>query len=59
MHILCPHRKNPIEVVKIWMKGVGGDFVFPVLVTVIAVTPKRVTITADDPDENGEGSLDR
>jgi hypothetical protein len=42
----------------IWRKGAGG-FVFPVLAKVIAVTPKRVTITADDPDEKGEGVVTR
>src|SRR5271165_1363833 len=43
----------------IWWKGVGGGFAFPVLATVVAVTRKRVTITADDPDEKGEGIVTR
>jgi hypothetical protein len=43
----------------IWLKNVGGGFVFPVRATVVAVTPKRVTITADDPDEKGEGVVTR
>ena len=43
----------------IWMKSVGGGFVAPVLATVVAVTPKRVTIRADDPDEKGEGVVIR
>jgi hypothetical protein len=42
----------------IWLKNSGG-FVFPVLATVVAVTPKRVTITANDPDEKGEGIVTR
>ncbi len=28
----------------IWLKSAGGGFVFPVLATVVAVTPKRVTV---------------
>jgi hypothetical protein len=43
----------------IGLKNVGGGFVFPVLAKVVAVTPKRVTITADDPDEKGEGVVTR
>ncbi len=42
----------------IWLKRAGG-FVFPVLARVVAITPKRVTITADDPDERGEGVVTR
>lgn len=38
----------------IWLKNTGG-FVWPVAATVVAVTAKRVTIRADDPDETGEG----
>jgi hypothetical protein len=41
------------------MRHVGGGFVFPVGATVVAVTPKRVTIRADDPDEKGEGIVTR
>ena len=43
----------------IWWKRVAGDFVFPVRATVLAVTAKRVKITADDPDENGSGQVIR
>lgn len=43
----------------IWLKNAGGNFVYPVLAKVVAVTPKRVTITADDPDEKGEGMVTR
>lgn len=43
----------------IWLKDAGGGFVFPVLATVVAVTPKRVTVQADDPDETGEGTVTR
>jgi hypothetical protein len=43
----------------IWLRHAGGGFVFPVEATVIAVTPKRVTITANDPDEKGEGVVTR
>ena len=42
----------------IWLKNTGG-FVFPVSARVVAVTPKRVTITADDPDERGQGLVTR
>ncbi len=42
----------------VWLKSSGG-FVSPVLATVVAVTLKRVTIKADDPDENGEGIVTR
>jgi len=43
----------------IWLKQAGGGFVFPVSATVVAVTPKRVTIRAEDPDEKGEGIVIR
>jgi hypothetical protein len=43
----------------IWMRNMGGGFVFPVMARVVAVTPKRVTITADDPEEKGEGVVTR
>lgn len=43
----------------IWLRDTGGGFVFPVLATVVKETPKRVTITADDPDERGEGIVTR
>ncbi len=43
----------------IWQKNAGGGFVFPVLATVVAVTPKRVTVQADDPEERGEGIVTR
>ena len=43
----------------IWAKGVGGGFHLPVSATVVAVTPRRVTIQADDPDEKGEGLVTR
>jgi hypothetical protein len=42
----------------IWAKGVGG-FHWPVSATVVAVTPRRVTIQAYDPDEKGEGLVTR
>jgi hypothetical protein len=54
---MAGHSFRPGEEV-IWLKGVGG-FVFPVLARVVALTPKRVTITADDPDERGEGVVTR
>jgi hypothetical protein len=43
----------------VWWKGVGGGFVAPVLATVVRVTARRVTITADDPDEKGQGIVTR
>jgi hypothetical protein len=43
----------------IWLRNVGGGFVFPLAATVVAATPKRVTITAEDPDEKGEGLVTR
>ncbi len=43
----------------IWLKNTGEGFVFPVLATVMAVTPKRITVQADDPDERGEGIVTR
>lgn len=52
------HSFRPGEQV-IWLRNVGGGFVFPVQATVVAVTPKRVTITANDPDEKGEGIVTR
>src|SRR4051794_25007245 len=51
------HSFQPGEEV-IWLKNIGG-FVMPVLATVIAITSKRVTITASDPDEKGEGVVTR
>jgi hypothetical protein len=55
--LMAGHVFRPGEEV-IWLKSAGG-FVSPVLATVVAVTPKRVTITADDPDERGEGLVTR
>jgi hypothetical protein len=52
------HAFRPGDTV-IWMKGSGGGFVFPVLATVVAVSPKKVTITANDPDETGAGVVTR
>jgi hypothetical protein len=49
---------RPGDVV-VWWKGVGGGFVAPVLATVVRVTARRVTITADDPDEEGQGIVTR
>jgi hypothetical protein len=49
---------QPGDVV-VWWKGVGGGFVVPVLATGVRVTARRVTITADDPDEKGEGIVTR
>jgi hypothetical protein len=43
----------------IWWKRVSGEFVSPVLATVLAVTAKRVKITAEDPDEDGSGLVVR
>jgi len=43
----------------IWWKSVSGEFVFPVLATVLAVTARRVKITAEDPDEDGSGTVVR
>lgn len=55
---MADHSFQPgVEV--IWLKNAGGNFVFPVVATVIAVTPKRITIQADDPDEKGEGIVTR
>jgi hypothetical protein len=42
----------------VWLRNTGG-FVFPVGAKVLAVTAKRVTIAADDPDERGEGTVTR
>jgi hypothetical protein len=54
--MLCMFR--PCDEV-IWLRAAGGGFVFPVLATVVRVTSQRVTITADDPDERGEGIVTR
>ncbi len=43
----------------IWAKPVGGGFALPVRATVLAVTAKRVTIAAEDPDEMGAGVITR
>jgi hypothetical protein len=43
----------------LWLKNASGGYVFPVLAKVVAVTPKRVTIQADDPEEKGEGVVTR
>jgi hypothetical protein len=43
----------------IWWKSVGGGFANPVRATVVAVTAKRVTIQAEDPDETGAGLVTR
>ena len=55
---LVAHTFQPGDKV-IWAKGVGGGFHFPVSATVVAVTPRRVTIEAFDPDEKGEGLVTR
>src|SRR3954447_14480005 len=55
---LMAHSFQPGDKV-IWAKGVGGGFHSPVSATVVAVTPRRVTIQADDPDERGEGLVTR
>jgi hypothetical protein len=52
------HSFQPGDAV-IWWKGAGGGYVWPIKVTVVAVTPRRITITADDPDERGEGIVTR
>jgi hypothetical protein len=43
----------------IWWKGVGGGYATPVSATVVAVTARRVTIQAEDPDETGAGLVTR
>ena len=43
----------------IWWKTAGLNFTVPVAATVVAVTAKRVTIEADDPDERGVGLVRR
>ena len=43
----------------IWSKAAASGFTVPVAATVVAVTAKRVTIDADDPDERGEGVVRR
>lgn len=35
----------------VWLKRVSGEFVFPVNAVVLAVTPKRIKIEANDPDD--------
>jgi hypothetical protein len=52
------HTFRPGDAV-IWWKVVSGEFAAPVLATVVAVTPKRVTIQAEDPDETGAGLVTR
>lgn len=52
------HLYQPGDTV-IWWKNSGGGFAFPVRAKVVTVTPKRVTISADDPDESGEGVVVR
>src|SRR5947209_3947212 len=52
------HSYRPGDAV-IWWKGAGGGFVAPVSATVVAVTAKRVTIQAEDPDETGAGRVTR
>jgi hypothetical protein len=55
---MAGHAFRPGDTV-IWLRNAGGGFVFPVQATVVAVTPKRITITADDPDDKGEGIVTR
>jgi len=55
---MARHSFQPGETV-IWLKDAGGGVVSPVMATVVAVTPKRVTISAEDPDEKGEGIVTR
>jgi hypothetical protein len=55
---MARHSFQPGDTV-IWLRDVGSGFVFPVRATVVGVTPKRVTITANDPDEKGEGVVTR
>jgi len=52
------HQFRPGDKV-IWWKNTGGGFAFPFIAQVVAATPKRVTISADDPDEKGEGNVIR
>lgn len=35
----------------VWLKRVSGDFVFPVNAVVLTVTPKRIKIEANDPED--------
>jgi hypothetical protein len=55
---LKEHSFQPGDKV-IWLKDTGGGFFWPVLATVVAITAKRVTISADDPDETGAGIVTR
>ena len=50
--------KHGLPLVRRW-KNVGSGYAFPVVAKVVAVTAKRVTIQADDPDEKGEGIVTR
>jgi hypothetical protein len=43
----------------IWEKDSGGGFLVPVKATVVAVTARRVTIAAEDPDQTGAGVVIR
>lgn len=43
----------------IWAKSIGGGWSVPVRAKVVAVTAKRVTIAAEDPDDTGAGVVIR
>ena len=47
-HILCVTIYRPGDKVIWWKRIPGGDYVYPVQATVLALTAKRVKIAADD-----------
>ena len=42
------HRFQPGDVAIWWKRIPGGPYVYPIKVTVLAVTPKRVKVAGDD-----------
>ena len=43
-----PHQFQPGDVAIWWKRIPGGPYVYPIKVTVLAVTPKRVKVAGDD-----------
>ncbi len=43
-----PHQFQPGDVAIWWKHIPGGPYVYPIKVTVLAVTPKRVKVAGDD-----------
>jgi hypothetical protein len=47
-----PHQFQPGDVAIWWKRMPGGAYVYPIKVTVLAVTPKRVKVAGDDDGTN-------